>query len=230
MKKGIPENSLAAFKEAKMRKIPIEIDIHLTKDNQVVVFHDSDLKRMCGEILMVEESTLEELKQYRLQGTEERIPTLSEVLELIHGDVFLLIEFKVKNNARKLCEEANRILASYQGKYLIQSFYPQVLHWYRHHCNRICRGQLAARFRKEGLQKTLLGLQFFNWLGRPDFISYRHEDYKTPMLRFINWLGAYTLGWTYQTQEDIDRTKHVFDGWIFELFIPKTEENMENKQ
>ncbi len=227
--KGIPENSLAAFKEAKNKKFPIEIDIHLTKDNHVVVFHDSDLKRMCGKTLKVEESTLEELKRCPLHGTGETIPTLEEVLETVAGEVFLLIEFKVNQNTRKLCEAADRILSKYNGKYFIQSFYPQVLLWYQQNRKEICRGQLAARYRKKGLQKTLLGLQFFNWIGRPDFISYRHQDFKTPMLRFVNWLGAYTLGWTYQSQVDLDRTKHIFDGWIFEQFTPKTDEKKEHK-
>ena len=219
---GVPENSLFSFQRAIENKLPIEIDIHLTKDDQVVVFHDDNAERMCGDPRKIEEMTLDEIKELKLLNTGENIPTLRECLDLVRGKVFLLIEFKVcGNNAEKLCEKANDLLREYNGKYLIQSFYPQVLYWYRKNQKKVCRGQLSAKFENGSLSKKLLGLQLFNFIGRPDFISFKHKDHKSPMFRFAVWQGGKPIGWTFRSQEAFDQDSNSFEGWIFEGFSPK---------
>ncbi len=221
----IPENSLLSFQKAIEKSLPIEIDIHLTKDEQVVVFHDGNTERMCGRNGKIEEMTLDEIKSLSLLETAEKIPTLQEVLSLVRGQVFLLIEFKVSSdNSQKLCEKANGILSDYKGKYLIQSFYPQVLSWYRKNRKDICRGQLSAKFLKENLSKRLLGLQLLNFIGRPDFISFKHKDNSSLMFRFVKWQGAENAGWTFRSKEEFDKNKKHFNAWIFEGFDP-TEHN-----
>ena len=45
---GIPENSMSAFRAAIQKNYGIELDLHLTRDGELVVFHDDDLKRVCG--------------------------------------------------------------------------------------------------------------------------------------------------------------------------------------
>ena len=122
-----PENSLAAFRAAAEQGHMIENDIHLTADGEVVVFHDSLLKRMCGVDGRIEQMTLAGLKKCRLQGTDEQIPTLQECLEAVDGRVPLLIEFKCdRTTCKPLCEAANKILSAYKGEYFVQSFYPPV--------------------------------------------------------------------------------------------------------
>ena len=90
----IPENSLSAFEYAARMGVGIELDIQPTRDGRIVVFHDSDLLRMCGDRRRVRELTLKELRELRLKDTNERIPTLSEVLRVVRGRVPLLIEIK----------------------------------------------------------------------------------------------------------------------------------------
>ena len=220
IKEGVPENSLPAFKKAIEKGHAIEIDIHLTKDGEIVVFHDDDLKRVCSDPRKIEEMTLSELKELKLSDTENRIPTLKECLNLVDGKVFLLIEFKVvKGNTKKLCETADKILKSYEGKYFIQSFYPQVLNWYKKHRPDICRGQLSATFKGESLAKVLLGKQVLNFLGRPDFASFKHEDSRSPFYRFVLLLGAEPVGWTFRSKEDLWKKKEPFSAFIYENFI-----------
>ena len=219
---NIPENSLSAFRAAVDQDLPIEIDIHLTADGNVVVFHDGTLKRMCGADKNVAELTLEELKKFRLKESMETIPTLQECLDTVNGRVPLLIEYKMENgNTKSLCEAAEQILLGYSGCYLVQSFYPQVVAWYKKHKKGICRGQLAAGFRKQGFKKWLSGNLLLNFMGRPDFVSYKHSDKSNCMLRFVVWLGAFPVGWTFRTNKELKLNGAFFKTWIFEALTPK---------
>ena len=219
--KGIPENSIPAFREAIKYGFAIENDIHLTKDGQVVVFHDDDMKRMCSLDKKIKDITLEEIKALKLLNTPFTVPTLKECLEVIDGKVPLLIEFKYDGNSKALCEKANEILSEYSGKYFVQSFYPQNLYWYRKHRKDICRGQLSCSFKGEAFYKKLSGCLLFNFISRPDFVSYDHRDENHPCRRLVTRLGAFPVGWTFTKQEEIDKNKKHFKAYIFENFIPK---------
>lgn len=222
LKCGIPENSLSAFRKAVSDGFAIENDIHLTKDGEVVVFHDDDLRRMCGVCGRPEDMTLAELKELRLGETEEKIPTLRECLDVIDGKVPLLIEFKIKNgSAVPLCEATDRILREYNGKYFVQSFYPFVLSWYKRNNKKVLRGQLAAKFKGDKLHMRMLGMLLFNCFARPDFVSYENETKGAFGRRICTLLGALPVGWTFKAQEDVDASKKDFRSYIFEGFMPK---------
>ena len=81
--KQIPENSLLSFSKAIQLNYPIELDVQLTKDKQLVVFHDLSLERMCGTEKFISDLTLQELRNYSLLSTDEKIPSLQEVLDLV---------------------------------------------------------------------------------------------------------------------------------------------------
>lgn len=216
----VPENSLRAFQAAVDKGYWIENDIHLTRDGHVVVFHDDTLNRMCGRDGKIEEMTLAELKECRLAGTDQQIPTLQECLDLVDGRVPLLIEFKCPTSqAAPLCEAANRVLENYSGKYCIQSFYPPVLGWYRKHRKDICRGQLATPFYGEAFHRRLAGALLFNFIGRPDFVSYEHTFYRNIFRRLVVKLGAGSLGWTFRSEKELEARKADFQGYIFEKFL-----------
>src|SRR5690554_5681004 len=85
---GVPENSLLAARYA------IELDVLNTADNQVVVFHDYNLKRMTGLDRKVKDLTWEEVKDLKLLGTDQGIPLFTDFLAEIRGRVPLLIEVK----------------------------------------------------------------------------------------------------------------------------------------
>ncbi len=218
-----PENSMAAFRGALEHGLAIETDVHLSADGEVVLFHDDDLTRMCGVEGTPETSTLAELKQLRLAGTEETIPTLRELLELVNGAVPLLIEIKCRPGmpCAALCRAVDRLLSQYEGVYAIQSFYPPALWWYRWHHPNVFRGQLSAGFYKDKPHMRALGCLVFNWLSRPDFISYEHETVSHPCRRLCSRMGAYLFGWTFRTPGAVDKTQ--FCTYIFEGFIPETD-------
>ena len=220
----IPENSLPAFSYAVEKGYPVEIDIRLTADKKIVVFHDASLKRMCGDARKPEECTLAELKELSLKGTCHKIPTLKESLSVISAKVPVLIEFKCADQSYKtLCVEADRILSEYKGDYFIQSFYPFVLWWYRKNRRDILRGQLASTFRnrkKAGLAKKLLGCLVFNFIARPDFISYEYMYEKNIFRRICCRLGALPVGWTFRSRQELKKYNKCYEAWIFENFLP----------
>ncbi len=111
-----PENTLASIHLAWQRKVKaVEIDIQLTIDNQIVVIHDPDTFRISGKKLVIQKTTLSELKQLDVgsykhsKWTGERIPTLREVLSTVPKDGRIIIE--LKSNSRildKLKEELSQ--------------------------------------------------------------------------------------------------------------------------
>lgn len=82
---GFRKIHFPAFRAAIEAGDGIELDVHLTKDGQVVVFHDDTFERICGRRGRVEDTSYEEIQKYRLAETKERIPLLSEVLQLVDG-------------------------------------------------------------------------------------------------------------------------------------------------
>lgn len=180
---GVPENSMEAFRLALEGGYGAELDIHLLADGEVAVIHDASLLRTAGEDVKIEELTLEDLEKYRLEGTQQRIPLLKDVLELFDGKAPLIVEFKpVGNNHSELCSAAMEHLAEYDGLYCVESFDPRVVQWFKTNAPDICRGQLSEDFQKSGSGKLTPFLRFclthllVNTLSRPHFVAYRMED------------------------------------------------------
>ena len=81
----IVENSIPAFKECLKKNVSIELDVHLLKDNEIVVIHDDNLKRLTRKKKRLKDLTYDQIKDLKLLGTDEHIPTLKEVLDLVDG-------------------------------------------------------------------------------------------------------------------------------------------------
>ena len=146
---GRPENSMAAFRASLEGGYGIEFDLHLLKDGNLAVIHDSKLKRTTGVEGRIEDLTTEDLKNYHLEGTEETIPTFRELLDLYAGKAPLIVELKpVGNNHGALCKAACDMLESYEGPYCMESFDPRCVMWLKRNRPKIIRGQLAEDFVK----------------------------------------------------------------------------------
>lgn len=172
---SVPENSLAAFESACAHGYAVELDVHLTADDQLVVFHDDDLKRCCGMEGNLHEMTLSQLRECRLFETDERIPTFDEVLDLIHGRVPILVELKANRRGNSLAKSVADRLLRYRGDYWVESFDPFILRALKAYPE-IVRGQLVGRVHKgQGAFATIaMGAAYhllINVLSRPDFIA-----------------------------------------------------------
>lgn len=219
---GIPENSMPAFRIAVQRGYGIELDLHLTRDGRLVVFHDDTLKRMCGYQRTVEDMTYEELKKYPLLNTSEHIPLFEEVLSEVDGHVPLLIELKIPGRSIKICEKTYNILKNYRGDYLIQSFNTIGLRWFRIHAPNVLRGQLSSHLTTENTKESWI-LRFLvqsllcNVIGRPDFVSYKLSDLPTPSVMILKHLFRLPVAvWTLKTDKALKRGIAGYDIQIFE--------------
>ena len=119
------ENSMAAFRAALENGYGIEFDIHLIKDGTLAVMHDRSLLRTAGVDVNITDLTAEELSDYHLRGTEEPIPTFTQVLELFAGKAPLIIELKSDDNAEALVDAAVAAVEGYDGPYCMESFDPR---------------------------------------------------------------------------------------------------------
>lgn len=227
-KPHIPENSMAAFRRAVEHGFPAEFDVHMIADGSLVVFHDESLERQTGVTGEIEDYDIVNLRKLRLEGTDEQIPTLDEVLDLYEDSGLpLLIELKVaRGNYRKLTEAVCRRLDSYTGEYTVESFDPRALMVLRRIRPEIRRGQLAQDFIKnrEGLpfhQAVLLTNLAFNKIVQPDFIAYRFSDRMVPALRrAARKKGIPEAMWTIKTPEDYRTAVREGCVPIFEQFDP----------
>lgn len=225
--RGVPENSLLAFRYAVTGGFGIELDVRLSRDRIPVVIHDGSLKRLCGVEGFVEKSSVEQLKKLRLLGTRESIPTLEEVLQLVDGKVPLLLELKTyKNNVRDLCLKTSQLLEPYRGEFAVESFDPRVLRWLRHNEPFIVRGQLLET-RKDSERRKRYGmlapfLLLSNVLTRPDFLACPFQNRQGAFLRFcIDVLKGQEVCWTIQSQQDLEAAEQAGAMVIFEGFLPK---------
>ena len=221
--RSVPENSLPAFQRAAKAGYGIELDVQLSKDGQVVVFHDDTLDRVCGVHARVDELTWQELSELRLCGTAERIPLFSEVLNAIHGCEALIVELKNGRRNRELCEKTNALLENYHGNVCIESFNPLIVAWFRFHAPDLVRGQLATTMKDyadDNMNKGmafLLHNTFLNFLARPQFIAYKIGP-RPWIVRLSERLGALKFGWTSHGQEN----EAGRDAVIFEFYRPGT--------
>lgn len=213
----IPENSAAAFKAAMEKKYALEIDVRLTKDNKIVVFHDDSLERMCGVMKKVIEADLAEIQKLKLKNSEEKILTFKEFLELVNGKAPLLIEIKNSGKVGVLESLILDELKNYEGEFAIQSFNPFSIEYFKINAPKILRGILSCYFKSEPLafyKKFLLKRMFFNKRCQPDFISYAIENLPNRYVK--KYSGIPLLAWTIRKKYDLEKAKSLNANVIFE--------------
>lgn len=223
----LPENSIGAFANAIEHAYPIELDVRLTDDEKVVVFHDDSLGRMTGKDGYVSKLTSNLLSEYKLLNGEKKpsefcIPTLEEVLALVDGKVPLLIEIKNTGSVGILEKNTAAILATYQGPFAVQSFNPYSIEYFKKNMPDVPRGILSCYFTKKDLKgaikRRILKTLKMNKVARPDFISYCAENLPN---RYVTKTKLPVLAWTIRSNEKAEELCTVANNIIFEKFIPK---------
>lgn len=226
--KDVCENSMEAFRNAVEAGYGIELDVRLTKDGLPVVFHDDDLKRLCGRETRVSDMAWQEMQGITLPDGQS-IPLLSQVLETVAGRVPLLVEIKSSRMgdtavSQKVLEQ----LKGYGGPYAVQSFDPFQLRYLRKHAAQLIRGQLARQypggrgFSVGRVAERLAGNLVFNGIGRPDYVAYQHTDTGKMCCRMIRRIFKAPLAvWTVCSEAEEEKVESISDVIIFEGYLPK---------
>lgn len=220
---NLPENSMAAFRAGMAQGYPIEIDVHLTTDGKVVIFHDHNAKRVCGVDMEIEKVTYAQLQELRLCGTDEKIPLLSELLAVATTPI--LVELK---NLTKIIgpleAETLRLLKESGVDFAIQSFNPYSIVWFKENAPEILRGQLSSFYdtEKRCIRRRMLKAMWLNRKSQPDFISYDETNMPNKFVTKYCKKHPRTarLVWTVRTQQRQNELQAFVDSFIFEKYIP----------
>jgi glycerophosphoryl diester phosphodiesterase len=222
---GVPENSMAAFGAAIQNGYTIELDVHATKDDVLVVFHDDNLVRMTRYNKTIEDCTFAEIRELVLDATDEKIPVFAEVLDTVNGRVGLLIEIKQHPRIGHVEELLCHLLDTYPGKFAVASFDPRILAWFYHNRPLYIRGQISGGLKGKDLpvlQRFLLKNLVVTLMSRPDFIAYECR-YLTPWIRFFAGIFRLpVLVWTIRDPATAKKCRDAGHAVIFEGFHAST--------
>jgi glycerophosphoryl diester phosphodiesterase len=218
---GRPENSLAAFEAALEAGYGIELDVHLTTDHRLAVLHDVNASRSTGHDLMITECPSSEVRELRLVGSEQMIPFLEDVLELVQGRVPVLVEAKPGSPAATIGPVLHSVIREYRGPLAVQSFDPSLVLWFRRHAPDVLRGQLSGTLAEDGLaytRRVVRRYMVMNVLTRPHFIAY--EVGAMPSLAVSTWrrvLGVPLVLWTVERPDGESSVRRHRANMIFEF-------------
>lgn len=223
--RGIPENSVTAFAAAAEAGFPIELDVHRSADGHAVVVHDRRLLRLTGRPLRVDRTPWSALADLRLLETEERIPLLGDVLDLVAGRVGVMVE--IKNTSRRVgpIERAVAdVLAGYGGPVCVASFNPGTIAWFASNRPEVIRGQTAGPMEDvpmPGWVRVAMARMIAATRMSPHFISYDLRGLPDPMVERRRGERP-LITWTVRTSEDLEKARTLADNFIFEgLEVPR---------
>ena len=222
---SIPENSMAAFLNAIEKGYTIELDVQFTKDKELIVFHDDDLSRLTNDNRKVKDVNYQELKNLKLENTDEKIPTLKEVVEMVDNQVPLIIEIKDGEDIIGLSEKTYNIMKNYKGRYAIQSFNPFILEWFKNNASEVIRGQLSGTFREDAeslkfYEKFVLKNLLLNFKSKPNFIAYELDGVNNLSVKLLKGRNYPIISWTIENEEDMKKAYESTDNIIFDNILP----------
>ncbi|MBC7667640.1 glycerophosphodiester phosphodiesterase [Caulobacter sp. DWR3-1-2] len=222
---GSPENSLAAFQAACAGGYAIELDVQLTADNHVVVFHDDHLERLTGAVGKLRDHTAADLERLTLSGTDETIPSLADALTVIGHRAMVYIELKTPfGEVGELEKRVSDILLDHNGPTAVIGFNPYSHAWFAEHQPQILRGldsygwadESARRLAPE-MRKSLAALEHVE-IARPDFLALGMDMLPSPRADLLRAKGMPIIAWTVRSAEQWDSVSDHCDNMIFEGF------------
>jgi len=213
----VPENSIGAFKRCIDKGIPIEFDVHILKDNTLVIFHDDNLLRMTGKDIDLKNSNYNDIKNIKLKNSNFYIPTLQEVLDLVDGKVLLDIELKTDVKGVRICSELCKYLDKYDGKFVVKSFNPLYILWFKIKRPNFIRGLLVSKLKKKKMNKLFkmaISKMWFNFLVKPDFIAIDYKCLPNKKIEKLKKRNVLILLFT--LDESLVETFNDYDGFLYE--------------
>ena len=236
-----PENTIAAFRAAIDAGYGIELDVGLTLDNKVVVFHDDDLQRLCESSLVLNHTSWEDLRNYSIMQSQEKISLLSDVLQFVNGRVPIMIELKSFHSKNgfydngKLESASARVVENYTGEYAFKSFNPMSVVLLqnlklRQKFGKTPVGFLTCDYEKDGDFGYLCSSEAklhqnleSNVAKLADFVSYNIDDLTQELSEKLRCLNSKNksnskcmLAWTVKNKQQFLKAQKLADNIVFE--------------
>jgi glycerophosphoryl diester phosphodiesterase len=223
------ENTASAVRAAMEANYAIEVDLQVSADGEAMVYHDDCLGRLTHGTAQLDKMTAQALRQATFKLTPDRMLTLGELLDLVGGQVTLLLEMKSRfDNDERLARRLSEVLAGYAGPVAAMSFDPQQVLMLARMAPGLPRGVVAQRRYSPDEWPRLMPAQRRNMGGlrhtfrtKPHFLAYRLLDLPTlpPLIgRYI--FGLPLLAWTARDSNDHRRALRWADQIIFEGMRP----------
>ncbi|MDZ4759477.1 MAG: glycerophosphodiester phosphodiesterase family protein [Alphaproteobacteria bacterium] len=212
---GPAENSLPAFIAAGRAGVGVELDVRLTKDGALAVFHDATLTRLCSEDVRLDTLTRAELAERRLPDGS-RPPLLAEALAALGGEP-VLIELKFDAPGDDLADAAAALLAGFDGLAAIMCFDVRTVERLRARIPDRPVGLLIEPEPYIGQDAVLASVRWAREAGC---------DYLAPHLTSLATAadaagGMPLVSWTVGDPALLDLTRQHAAGPIFERFAPE---------
>lgn len=226
---GRIENTLSAAEAAIAGGFAIECDVQISADGEAMVFHDGDLDRLTAATGPVREKTAAELGSLAVDDTADRIPTLTEFLDVIGDRTPLVIEIKSRfDGDENLARRTAAILAGRPGRHVVKSFDPAIVTLLRRLAPDLPRGIVGqSRYDVGEAAKLPPGqlramTDLLHWdETRPDFLSWRHSDLPCAAAFFPRrFAGLPVVTWTVRSPADSGAALAHADQIVFEGFVP----------
>ena len=227
--RGIIENSPSAIRAAIRAGYAIEIDLQLSKDGVAMVFHDEELDRLTAEAGPVNSRNAAELGRITLKDGADHIPTLAEVLDLVAGQVPLLIELKdqtltMSDTDGRLETEAARLLADYTGDVAVMSFNPHSIAHMARLAPDLPRGITTSAYDPQdwaplnpAICDHLRAIPDYD-RTLSSFISHEASDLSRPRVAELKARGAAILCWTIRSPGAEAEAREVAQNVTFETY------------
>ena len=205
-----PENTLPAFQSAMEKGADgVELDVRLTSDGQLVVFHDRSLGRTCDGRGLVTNTTLEEIRSldvgewFAPKFTGAKAPTLDEVFELLPLHYLINVEMKaVIDGMRLIAHRVAEVIRRHQrwGGTLVASFNPISLWELRKIEPGIMRGYIWSRRHPPPIRSRC-----FSRLVKAQWYDPANDSYNPGLMRKMRDRGVRTLAWDVDFDCDLSR-------------------------
>lgn len=213
---GRPENSLSACAAAIEHNYHIEVDLHPALDGEVMVFHDTNLSRLTGQDANIRTLESAHLQTIQLTGSNDKIPTLKQLLALVDGRVGMVLELKaIPGEDEGFITALIQTIAGYEGPLAVMSFDQALLEEAQQLDCPVPLGLTAmGSDRTYDLHKNFLDQHSMA------FISYQQEALPVRLTREFRDQGKPVICWTIRNQEEANRALDYCDQITFEGYFP----------
>lgn len=220
---GPPENSLAAFQAACAAGYGIELDVQLSADGEAMVFHDDDLERMTGARGRLRDRTAADLGELRLNGLDEPIPTLLEVLAVVGRRAMVHVELKTPHGeVGPLEQRVHEVLMDHAGPVSVIGFNPYSHGWFAERFPGVLRGLNSYGYRaaphlSDAQRRSYARLEHVQ-IARPHFLALGLDMLPDPRAQVYRAQGLPVVAWTVRDPAQWAALDGCCDNLIFEGF------------